>query len=1166
MATKIIGKVSIVPYGDWQENTTYPRLAVVGYQGGSYIAVVENTNITPTDTSSWKQIAAAGNGISSIEKIGTVGLVDTYRITYTDGTHFDYTVNNGASKTSELTNDAGFITNQVDDLANYLLAVDTGAYIELLYDSEGYTVTANLKNSSETIISTSTAQLPLGGNYVSSSYDDGVITLTKLDGTSDTVELSDLVKKSTTIAGLDLGNDITTQELIEALDVYTIPEINDNFVSNSASGEIIYIDNSSNLTLKDFQIKGNATQDTSILTYKCVGTETGDYYFVYDNTNYQFTMPTISANDLLTFNTDTKKLYQGSTQITTTTASTGTLITLSSTPNPDYPQDIHIVTGDNTLNIWKSRNLFDESKLLLATDWTKNGNEYTGTSGNLYSKYKPEGGSSLIDNFIANTSYVISFTGKVDSSGGNGKFIVTYTDGTQDNTTLTVTSPNFATKKLVTDSSKTVSKINFSYGSGRTLTLKEFYIGLIDEAYEPYSTEQQTQLISLGSIELAKIGDYTDRIYKDNGKWYVEKNIEKIESYNGETINTDYISSTGGLDIGATVYYQLTTPTIIEITDTTLIGQLENVLKWRTYNNTTNIFVQTNNAQPYLYIDYYINNVEMIKDMQEENTKLYESLLDQIPVKQVSGDLINVQDSSNLPLKEIDVLGNATQFTTTGKNLFNLSAFNAPNSSISGDTIVLAGLNSFHATPVETTLATICPSLQVGQTYTLSFNTTFSGDNYNKLFISSTQTYWTKDTTLTMTQEILDSRFALYGSNNSVISNLMIRLSTESATYEPYTGGKASPNPDYPQDIHVVTGDNTVKVVGKNLFSGNFSQFDNIGGTGTTYAYFKLPKENTAYTLTMIAKNDFTPNSSTFIGFTTVGGQTSGSGSFYWLVSGSMSMIPAGTVLTYSTNSKSFISMFSNSAATLKKFTDNFNIILEESPSYTSYEPYTEQTQLLSLGDIEQAKIGTYQDKLFKAIQGNSVYDNLDSTTKASLTYGSWYKQGNIEKINSNNITFTTTSYENVYISSASQINKKYADKAFICTSFIYDSTHSIVNNESANYNMANNEMALRWSNNASERDRVYVKTDKTLEQLNALSYDLYFVAKTPTYTEITDTTLINQLEEILRKTTYKTTTNFWLEPSGTNAQGSLDIVYRQDLQTLTDKIEALEARVALLE
>ena len=284
--TKIIGKVSIIPCGTYVDGTTYTRLSVVNYQGGSYIALVDNTNIVPTNDSVWYLLTAPGRGIQQIEKIGTSGLVDTYRITYTDGTHFDYEVNNGASKTSELTNDAGFITNQVSDLANYLLAVDTGAYIELSYDSEGYTVTANLKNSSNTTISTSTVQLPLGGNYISSSYNDGVITLTKLNGTSDTIELQDLVKKSTTIAGLYLADNITTQELIEALDVYTIPEINENFYSNDIIGANVTIDDSSNLNINNCILFGDAIQDTFILTYKCVGIEVGDYYFIYDNISY----------------------------------------------------------------------------------------------------------------------------------------------------------------------------------------------------------------------------------------------------------------------------------------------------------------------------------------------------------------------------------------------------------------------------------------------------------------------------------------------------------------------------------------------------------------------------------------------------------------------------------------------------------------------------------------------------------------------------------------------------------------------------------------------------------------------------------------------------------------------------------------------------------------
>ena len=45
---------------------------------------------------------ATGNGISNISLISTVGLVKTYRITYTDSTTFDYTVTDGANGTGTL--------------------------------------------------------------------------------------------------------------------------------------------------------------------------------------------------------------------------------------------------------------------------------------------------------------------------------------------------------------------------------------------------------------------------------------------------------------------------------------------------------------------------------------------------------------------------------------------------------------------------------------------------------------------------------------------------------------------------------------------------------------------------------------------------------------------------------------------------------------------------------------------------------------------------------------------------------------------------------------------------------------------------------------------------------------------------------------------------------
>lgn len=48
-----------------------------------------------------------GIGISKIEKAGTVGIVDTYRITYTDGTVFDFEVTNGQQGAQGVKGDTG---------------------------------------------------------------------------------------------------------------------------------------------------------------------------------------------------------------------------------------------------------------------------------------------------------------------------------------------------------------------------------------------------------------------------------------------------------------------------------------------------------------------------------------------------------------------------------------------------------------------------------------------------------------------------------------------------------------------------------------------------------------------------------------------------------------------------------------------------------------------------------------------------------------------------------------------------------------------------------------------------------------------------------------------------------------------------------------------------
>lgn len=114
MATTInAGRVRFVSRGTYNNSTQYYLFDLVDYNGSSYIAKENSLGNLPTNTQYWQLIAEkgntgntgstgnpgpvgpTGNGIASIRKTGTSGLVDTYTITYTNGNTTTFTVTNG---------------------------------------------------------------------------------------------------------------------------------------------------------------------------------------------------------------------------------------------------------------------------------------------------------------------------------------------------------------------------------------------------------------------------------------------------------------------------------------------------------------------------------------------------------------------------------------------------------------------------------------------------------------------------------------------------------------------------------------------------------------------------------------------------------------------------------------------------------------------------------------------------------------------------------------------------------------------------------------------------------------------------------------------------------------------------------------------------------------
>lgn len=180
-----------------------------------------------------------------------------------------------------------------------------------------------------------------------------------------------------------------------------------------------------------------------------------------------------------------------------------------------------------------------------------------------------------------------------------------------------------------------------------------------DYNYKKY--QEQIYPLTLGSIELVKIEDYQDTFKKENGTWKIPHKILKINSYNGEIIETPYISTTGGLDLGATVYY--VGENDLEITNTTLISQLENILESHSYEGQTNISGESDGINPIFNVAAYtseeteINYDNGLKEITLEDNVYVPDLgfIGQAVAKKATLTLIDNQQITNLENKEFEL-------------------------------------------------------------------------------------------------------------------------------------------------------------------------------------------------------------------------------------------------------------------------------------------------------------------------------------------------------------------------------------------------------------------------------------------------------------------------------------------------------------------------------
>ncbi len=513
-----------------------------------------------------------------------------------------------------------------------------------------------------------------------------------------------------------------------------------------------------------------------------------------------------------------------------------------------------------------------------------------------------------------------------------------------------------------------------------------------------------------------------------------------------------------------------------------------------------------------------------------------------------SGDYITISDAiEDAPLTLTQLSGNATQQTYSGKNLIDFDTATLYTSASVDSTRQGNGFKStIQASTSSTALATYYNSsvTMPAGTYTVSFEARCQnssslllntqgyiigqrGDLKDASGASASEAYrmlnstWKKFsfTITTTAAQTFGAPNALHlyflapsGSQVFELQNPMLEAGSSATEYEPYVGGTASPNPDYPQEVKTVTGEQTVGVVGKNLIS-NIS----LAG-GNSIILFNINKnvvqKSTNYIFSTVLDKDVSYNTVSLV----LDGNSAGN---FGTVTGT-----AGTTITcpiaFTDAQIEQTRNATTAAIRIYKSGAGFGLPswaqLELGSTATTYEPYQGQSYTINLGSNELCKIGDYQDRIYK--------DD-----------GKWYVEKQVGKVvfdGSENWTSSGGYFQLDNSFGSLPFDGNPATNA-LCDYFICRPRWHVAS--STNYNLSIN---MSGSLTAIRYDAI---TDLATFQtwLSTHPTTVYYALATPTDTEITDDTLLSQLNFIA--SLYGGVNNISLVPSA-GAQGEMEVSY----------------------
>ena len=282
--------------------------------------------------------------------------------------------------------------------------------------------------------------------------------------------------------------------------------------------------------------------------------------------------------------------------------------TQDGTPTPENPVEIVSVGDSGSVSVQAcGRNLFEGSQdfsgeWVNADAWYTSNEKYNG----LTVKYRTYSWSGIGQEFELdiNTPYTVSFYAKTNKGQTLNGLLATNPNGVTYNTfnkvfTATEEWERYTQTFICKERGDVFLRVGADASVTKPLYVCGFKLEIGDTAteYEPYNgaTANITSAMPLCGIPVESGGNYTDSngqqwvcdtlVYRADGSGKIVKRTAKIDSYNGETITTPYISTMGGLTTGATIIYQIAEPQEIELT----AAEMSALMSLQTFDGITNI-------------------------------------------------------------------------------------------------------------------------------------------------------------------------------------------------------------------------------------------------------------------------------------------------------------------------------------------------------------------------------------------------------------------------------------------------------------------------------------------------------------------------------------------------------------------------------------------------